>query len=56
MLSSLRSVGCVLFELVALEHAFEGQSLMGVMYQIVEGDLPKWPKAYSPDLESIFKL
>ena len=45
-----RSIGCILYELSALEHAFEGQSLMGVMYKIVEGECPKLPEQYSSDL------
>ena len=49
-----RSIGCILYELVALTHAFEGQSLMGVMYKIVEGDLPKWPSEFTKDLGNVF--
>ena len=45
----------MLYELVTLKHAFEGQSLMGVMYKIVEGDLPSWPEAYSKDLHRVFQ-
>ncbi len=50
-----RSVGCMLYELVTLKHAFDGQSLMGVMYKIVEGDLPEWPEEYSQDLHHVFR-
>ena len=52
--SPYRSVGCLLYELVALQHAFEGESLMGVMYKIVEGTLPDWPSGYSMDLKAVF--
>ncbi len=45
----------MLYELVALKHAFEGQSLMGVMYKIVEGGLPDWPEQYSKDLLQVFE-
>ena len=41
--------------MVALSHAFEGQSLMGVMYKIVEGNLPEWPAPYSEDLHGVFQ-
>ena len=44
----------MLFELVSQQHAFEGQSLMGVMYKIVEGNLPEWPNKYSKDLHKVF--
>ena len=52
--SDVWSIGCILYEMVALKHAFEGQSLMGVMYKIVESNLPEWPKGYSEDLEDVF--
>lgn len=50
-----RSVGCILYELCALEHAFSGQGLMGVMYRIVEGEPPELPKKYSRELAAVFK-
>ncbi|ELT89257.1 hypothetical protein CAPTEDRAFT_177924 [Capitella teleta] len=52
--SDVWSIGCILYELVTLDHAFQGQSLMGIMYKIVEGDLPPWPEEYSNDLGSVF--
>ncbi|KAI0212520.1 Serine/threonine-protein kinase Nek11 [Lamellibrachia satsuma] len=52
--SDVWSVGCLLYELVALQHAFEGESLMGVMYKIVQSDLPKWPSGYSKHLKAVF--
>ena len=53
--SDVWSIGCILYEMCALKHAFEGQSLMGVMYKIVEGNLPDWPSKYSKDLKGIFE-
>ena len=53
--SCFRSIGCILYELCHLDHAFEGQSLMGVMYKIVEGNLPTWPKKYSTELKKVFE-
>lgn len=50
-----RSVGCILYELCALEHAFSGQGLMGVMYRIVEGEPPELPRKYSRELAAVFK-
>ena len=50
----LRSVGCIIYELAALCHAFEGTTLMGVMYQIVEVAAPKWPDGYSQALASLY--
>ncbi len=50
-----RSIGCILYELCALEHAFNGQGLMGVMYKIVEGKPPDLPKKYSRDLNKVLQ-
>jgi len=50
----LRSVGCIIYELAALRHAFEGTSLMAVMYQIIEADAPKWPDGYSSSLADLY--
>ena len=33
-----RSIGCILYEMCSLDHAFDGKSLMAVMYKIVEGE------------------
>jgi len=50
----LRSVGCIIYELAALRHAFEGTTLMGVMYQIVEVEAPRWPDGYSKALADLY--
>jgi len=49
-----RSVGCIIYELAALRHAFEGKTLMGVMYQIVEVAAPNWPEGYSDELANLY--
>ncbi|KAL5022684.1 hypothetical protein ScPMuIL_001839 [Solemya velum] len=54
--SDIWSIGCILYELCSLEHAFNGQSLMAVMYKIVEGDPPNLPDRYSKQLDNIMKL
>lgn len=51
--SDVWSIACILFELCALHHAFEGQSLMGVMYKIVEGNIPEIPKKYGNDIQQL---
>nr|KAG5707857.1 hypothetical protein BaRGS_031588 [Batillaria attramentaria] len=53
--SDVWSVGCILYELCALDHAFNGQGLMGVMYKIVEGEPPALPKKYSKELNGVFR-
>ncbi|CAD5110793.1 DgyrCDS158 [Dimorphilus gyrociliatus] len=54
--SDIWSIGCILYELIHLKHAFDGESMMGVMYKIVEGDTPDWSSNYSTDLRSVFEL
>ncbi len=53
--SDIWSIGCLLYEMCTLQHAFEGQGLIGIMYKIVEGRVPELPKQYSPDLNLILK-
>ena len=48
-------MGCLLYEMCTLKHAFEGQGLMGVMYKIVEGKEPELPKVNSAGLNLILK-
>ena len=50
-----RSVGCLLYEMCALEHAFDGKGLMNVIYKVVEGKAPDIPKTYSKPLNDILK-
>ncbi|XP_071959604.1 serine/threonine-protein kinase Nek11-like [Antedon mediterranea] len=51
--SDLWSVACILYEICALQHAFEGQSLMGIMYKIVEGNKPELPDMYHQNLRQL---
>lgn len=39
-----------------LTHAFDGKSLMAVMYKIVEGEVPKLPEKFSSELNNVLKL
>lgn len=53
--SDIWSMGVVLYELCNLQHAFQGESLMGVMYKIVEGNPPKLSEKYSMELQSLYE-
>jgi NIMA (never in mitosis gene a)-related kinase len=50
--SDIWSLGAVLYELCTLERAFQGKSLVGVMYKIIEEDPPPLPHTFHP----IFQL
>ncbi|XP_071490539.1 uncharacterized protein [Diadema antillarum] len=54
--SDVWSIACILYELCALQHAFEGQSLMGVMYKIVEGKTPTIPQQYDKNIQDILNV
>ncbi|XP_071823810.1 serine/threonine-protein kinase Nek11-like isoform X2 [Apostichopus japonicus] len=54
--SDVWSIACILYELCALQHAFEGQSLMGVMYKIVEGKPPEIPKNYDKNVQKVIEM
>ncbi|KAK3085292.1 hypothetical protein FSP39_001166 [Pinctada imbricata] len=51
--SDVWSIGCILYEMCTLKHAFDGKSLMAVMYKIVEGDPPQLPEKFSPELNKV---
>lgn len=54
--SDVWSIGCILYEMCALCHAFDGKSLMAVMYKIVEGEPPKLPEMYSSEFSRVLNL
>lgn len=54
--SDIWSIGCILYEMCTLTHAFDGKSLMAVMYKIVEGEVPKLPEKFSSELNNVLKL
>ncbi|KAK3269105.1 hypothetical protein CYMTET_22428 [Cymbomonas tetramitiformis] len=41
--SDVWSLGCVLYEMCTLKHAFAADSLLGLVYQIVQGNCPPIP-------------
>lgn len=47
------SLGCVLYELCTLEHAFSADNLLGLVYKIVQDKQAPIPAWYSEDLRSI---
>lgn len=53
--SDIWSMGVVLYELCSLQHAFQGESLLGVMYKIVEENPPKLSDHYSKELQTLYE-
>ncbi|KAI1885651.1 hypothetical protein AGOR_G00206020 [Albula goreensis] len=53
--SDIWSLGCILYEMCCLEHAFNGHNFLSVVMKIVEGSTPALPDRYSKELNSIMQ-
>ncbi|XP_067094331.1 serine/threonine-protein kinase Nek11 [Osmerus mordax] len=53
--SDIWALGCVLYEMCCLAHAFEGHSFLSVVMKIVEGETPTLPEGYSRELNSVMQ-
>ncbi|XP_061086421.1 serine/threonine-protein kinase Nek11 isoform X2 [Conger conger] len=53
--SDIWSLGCILYEMCCLEHAFNGHSFLTVVMKIVEGRTPSLPDTYSMELNSVME-
>uniref|UniRef100_A0A3B4VCQ4 non-specific serine/threonine protein kinase n=1 Tax=Seriola dumerili TaxID=41447 RepID=A0A3B4VCQ4_SERDU len=53
--SDIWALGCLLFEMCCLTHAFRGPSFLSVVMKIVEGETPTLPASFSPDLNSVLQ-
>jgi serine/threonine protein kinase len=53
--SDIWSLGCILYELCMLKHAFESSSLLGLVYKIVSDHYEPIPSFYSPQLNELIR-
>lgn len=51
--SDMWAVGCVLFEMMTLEHAFRGNDYYLLVQSIVKGQIPPLPARYSTELKAL---
>ncbi|KAJ7404246.1 Serine/threonine-protein kinase Nek11 [Pitangus sulphuratus] len=48
-----QSLGCILYEMCCMNHAFTGQNFLSVVIKIVEGDTPSLPDKYPSKLNAL---
>merc|ERR1719158_1641356 len=53
--SDVWSVGCILYELCMLKHAFHASNLLGLVYKIVSDKYEPIPSTYSPALNDLIR-
>jgi NIMA (never in mitosis gene a)-related kinase len=54
--SDVWALGCILYELCSLKHAFAADNLLGLVYKIVQDNYDPIPDRYSADLKNLIKL
>jgi NIMA (never in mitosis gene a)-related kinase len=47
------ALGCVLYELCTLKHAFSADNLLGLVYKIVQDKYEPIPSSYSKELNNL---
>ncbi|XP_074054292.1 serine/threonine-protein kinase Nek4 isoform X2 [Macrotis lagotis] len=53
--SDVWALGCCVYEMATLKHAFNAKDMNSLVYRIIEGKLPPMPKDYSPQLAELIK-
>ncbi|NXQ31224.1 NEK11 kinase, partial [Alaudala cheleensis] len=51
--SDIWSLGCILYEMCSMNHAFTGQNFLSVVLKIVEGETPTLPDPYPSKLNAV---
>ncbi|KAM7401887.1 hypothetical protein PAMP_017164 [Pampus punctatissimus] len=53
--SDVWALGCCVYEMSTLKHAFNAKDMNSLVYRIVEGKLPQMPSRYNPQLGDLIK-
>lgn len=54
--SDVWALGCCVYEVMTLNHAFDAKSLDALAFRIIQGKLPPMPGKYSPGLLNLVKM
>lgn len=54
--SDIWALGCCVYEMASLKHAFTARNINALMYKILQGKVPPIPSQYSSDLVSLVQL
>jgi NIMA (never in mitosis gene a)-related kinase 1/4/5 len=54
--SDVWALGCILYELCTLKHAFMSENLLGLVFKIVQDKQEPIPEMYSADLRELINL
>ncbi|XP_063559565.1 serine/threonine-protein kinase Nek4 isoform X12 [Gorilla gorilla gorilla] len=53
--SDVWALGCCVYEMATLKHAFNAKDMNSLVYRIIEGKLPPMPRDYSPELAELIR-
>lgn len=53
--SDVWSLGCILYEMLSLSHAFDAFSMRGLVLKIIQGTFAPPPNSYSQNIQSLLK-
>ncbi|CAH1783143.1 unnamed protein product [Owenia fusiformis] len=54
--SDVWALGCCVYEMATLKHAFNAKDMNSLVYKILRGKMPTMPKQYSPELLNLIKI
>jgi NIMA (never in mitosis gene a)-related kinase len=53
--SDVWGLGCMFYEILTFKHAFEGSSLLNLVWKIVQDKVPPIPTHYSADVQALLE-